>query len=369
MQPSSSGPPQVYSSNVVTPNARLPLQVGQPYSHPHSEPQHYAPPPPPPPPRPTPLEGDDRCLSCRQQTRQLCHVEKGAKLCLECVSHGSATDCLFRRTVVRQGPLDNFAWQELVRVDSFPPTRQYYTLPPPRTSIFSSQAHERRPYLPERQPSPPHRPPVPAEPAPSPRYEDPAPRAFFPPERASSPRKRLRTTNEADDSMQIDSNTTSDASDRGYVDIRPARAEFPAPEHTLAPRQEPMARYVCEECGREFRTSSEYKYVHPISTYHSFANYCSRKHMQRHRPQWTCTFPGCTRQEGFTTKNDLDRHKKAVHKVLGPSDPYWKCFYPGCAKVDKVWPRLDNFKAHVVRMHGGEYVDDLLKKYVVTFVP
>lgn len=98
----------------------------------------------------------------------------------------------------------------------------------------------------------------------------------------------------------------------------------------------------CSKCDSSFKTPAELK-----------------KHFARHEPQYFCNIPGCSRgRDGFTTKNDLDRHRKTMHKILSPNDRFWKCFYPDCAKTEKVWPRLDNFKAHIVRMHGAQYVQE-----------
>lgn len=62
--------------------------------------------------------------------------------------------------------------------------------------------------------------------------------------------------------------------------------------------------------------------------------------------------------------NDLARHKKCVHKqepTRGPKVVY-KCFAYDCPRKDKMWPRLDNFKQHLGRMHSPKDVERLLKK-------
>lgn len=38
------------------------------------------------------------------------------------------------------------------------------------------------------------------------------------------------------------------------------------------------------------------------------------------------------------------------------------CFGRKCPRPDKKWPRLDNFKQHISRMHGEEDLGALLKK-------
>ena len=91
-------------------------------------------------------------------------------------------------------------------------------------------------------------------------------------------------------------------------------------------------------------------------------NHLARKHQQRHEKPHKCTISGCPRKEGFTTKNDLDRHKKSLHGISLPNDRSFKCAGAQCNKRGKIWPRLDNFKSHCQRMHSKEDLDELLKK-------
>ncbi|RMZ80724.1 hypothetical protein DV738_g2596, partial [Chaetothyriales sp. CBS 135597] len=102
----------------------------------------------------------------------------------------------------------------------------------------------------------------------------------------------------------------------------------------------------CNQCGHTFRKHSDLK-----------------KHNARHSRQHRCVEDNCPRaQIGFATINDLYRHEKSVHgKHVGKSRSY-KCFAPGCAKASKLWPRLDNFKQHLIRMHPNEELDALVKK-------
>lgn len=89
-----------------------------------------------------------------------------------------------------------------------------------------------------------------------------------------------------------------------------------------------------------------------------------RKHEARHRKLFKCDEPGCPRKEGFGTINDLARHKKCVHNKepeRGPKMMYM-CFGKNCPRPDKRWPRQDNFKQHLNRMHGEEDADALLRK-------
>ena len=79
-----------------------------------------------------------------------------------------------------------------------------------------------------------------------------------------------------------------------------------------------------------------------------------------------CTVTGCHREQGFTTRNDLERHMKSLHNILpAGNDPRrFRCAGPNCNKKDKIWPRLDNFRKHITRIHPDEDVDDLVVKYV-----
>ncbi|KAI9044605.1 putative C2H2 finger domain protein [Aspergillus affinis] len=89
-----------------------------------------------------------------------------------------------------------------------------------------------------------------------------------------------------------------------------------------------------------------------------------RKHEARHRKLFKCDEPYCPRKEGFGTINDLARHKKCVHKQDPERGPkmLFMCFGHNCPRKDKRWPRLDNFRQHLTRMHHDEDIDDLLKR-------
>ncbi|KAE8550323.1 hypothetical protein EYB25_006549 [Talaromyces marneffei] len=85
-----------------------------------------------------------------------------------------------------------------------------------------------------------------------------------------------------------------------------------------------------------------------------------RKHDARHRKAHKCEEDGC--ESRFGNKNDLERHRKSVHNKCpecGPKETY-KCFGRNCGHPEKVWPRLDNFKAHLRLKHYEENETDLL---------
>ncbi|PYH46664.1 putative C2H2 finger domain protein [Aspergillus saccharolyticus JOP 1030-1] len=89
-----------------------------------------------------------------------------------------------------------------------------------------------------------------------------------------------------------------------------------------------------------------------------------RKHEARHRKSFKCDEPNCTRKDGFGTINDLARHKKCVHKQEPERGPkvLYMCFGTKCPRKDKRWPRLDNFRQHLARMHHDEDAEELLRK-------
>lgn len=85
--------------------------------------------------------------------------------------------------------------------------------------------------------------------------------------------------------------------------------------------------------------------------------------MLKHNKEFVCDVPGCKRAgEGFSTVNDLDRHKKSVHKIGMNKSKSWQCASANCTNRNKTWPRLDNFKQHIDRMHKDEDMLDLIKR-------
>ncbi|KAJ9249734.1 hypothetical protein DTO207G8_6521 [Paecilomyces variotii] len=89
-----------------------------------------------------------------------------------------------------------------------------------------------------------------------------------------------------------------------------------------------------------------------------------RKHEARHKKMHKCDEPSCSRKEGFGTVNDLERHKKCIHNKEPERGPkiLYMCFAPNCPRRNKQWPRLDNFRQHLTRMHRDEDPVQLLKK-------
>lgn len=85
--------------------------------------------------------------------------------------------------------------------------------------------------------------------------------------------------------------------------------------------------------------------------------------MLKHEKPHRCDIRGCTRTEGFITINDLQRHKKSVHKIgVDSITKSYKCASSKCKSPEKLWPRLDNFKQHILRMHKDEDVSILIQR-------
>ncbi|KAI1459285.1 hypothetical protein F4805DRAFT_92883 [Annulohypoxylon moriforme] len=97
----------------------------------------------------------------------------------------------------------------------------------------------------------------------------------------------------------------------------------------------------CEICQKVLKTKSEFK-----------------KHKQRHDKPFKCSVEGCTRREGFSTPNDLDRHIRSLHPQEDATGNRYQCPIGACKNKDKIWPRADNFRAHMKRVHRKEQITD-----------
>jgi hypothetical protein len=124
----------------------------------------------------------------------------------------------------------------------------------------------------------------------------------------------------------------------------------PPTEWAMQPQQQPLQQparpfdgkgIICETCKKPVKTNSELK-----------------KHRQRHTKPFTCDVHGCARTEGFSTPNDLDRHKRSVHPDESPDGNRFQCPHGQCKSKEKIWPRADNFRAHLKRVHRIENVKD-----------
>ena len=82
------------------------------------------------------------------------------------------------------------------------------------------------------------------------------------------------------------------------------------------------------------------------------------KHHQRHTKPHVCDVPNCSRKgKGFSTTNDLDRHRRSLHPDLYGGSGYY-CDIGQCRAKEKGWPRADNFRSHLKRMHKREVTTD-----------
>ncbi|KAK3906191.1 hypothetical protein C8A05DRAFT_29977 [Staphylotrichum tortipilum] len=98
---------------------------------------------------------------------------------------------------------------------------------------------------------------------------------------------------------------------------------------------------VCPDCKATLKTNSELN-----------------KHRARHNKPFKCTVAECPKAtEGFSTNNDLDRHKRCVHKLVVGPETFYRCDIDQCREKLKNWPRQDNFKQHLSRKHGVTNVD------------
>ncbi|KAK1828291.1 hypothetical protein QBC39DRAFT_333424 [Podospora conica] len=135
---------------------------------------------------------------------------------------------------------------------------------------------------------------------------------------------------------------------RGRSHDRGPAASNPSPRdawNTQRPSNPEAATLVCPECAQTVKTKAELN-----------------KHKSRHEKPHMCQEPGCPRKMGFGTSNDLLRHQQSVHGADGIK---YRCTEGSCLdKVQKDWPRADNFKQHLKRMHQIELGSDPdLSKY------
>ncbi|KAI2781403.1 hypothetical protein F4815DRAFT_492628 [Daldinia loculata] len=114
-----------------------------------------------------------------------------------------------------------------------------------------------------------------------------------------------------------------------------------SPQPAIARQINPEVGKICETCNKVLKTKSEFK-----------------KHKQRHDKPFKCTVKGCTRSEGFSTPNDLDRHKRSLHPDEHADGDRYRCQVGPCFNKNKIWPRADNFRAHMKRVHQKELIKD-----------
>lgn len=81
----------------------------------------------------------------------------------------------------------------------------------------------------------------------------------------------------------------------------------------------------------------------------------SRKCEKRHSRPFKCAIPDCQNVKGFASEIELKGHVDSKHADLsgeGSQSIQYVCRSIGCQSGDKLWPRLDNFRNRLRRIHG-----------------
>ncbi|KAH7011647.1 hypothetical protein EDB80DRAFT_397528 [Ilyonectria destructans] len=168
----------------------------------------------------------------------------------------------------------------------------------------------------------------------------------------------IEATSVYDDDQNPETQNAAQLIESFHLDVSPTSnaPQFPQWSHprptqsvVTAPASEDCKHY-CSSCNTWLKTRSELN-----------------KHSLRHSKPFHCDALGCSRTEGFSTKNDLDRHKRSVHSDLSVSGPRYVCPLGQCGAKDqpKLWPRADNFRSHLRRIHQKDCTpDDDLEEYL-----
>ncbi|KAK3945929.1 hypothetical protein QBC46DRAFT_403012 [Diplogelasinospora grovesii] len=115
---------------------------------------------------------------------------------------------------------------------------------------------------------------------------------------------------------------------------------------TATPPDLDSKSFNCGYCPELFRTKSELN-----------------KHRLRHERPFLCTAPGCKRTQGFGTANDLERHVHSIHRTNGVR---YRCREAQCKSKNKLWPRADNFRQHLRKVHNSSIeAEESLEPYTV----
>ncbi|PTB69749.1 hypothetical protein BBK36DRAFT_1188342 [Trichoderma citrinoviride] len=110
------------------------------------------------------------------------------------------------------------------------------------------------------------------------------------------------------------------------LNISPAIPTYPPP---IPYSQNHHVEYRCDQCDAAVKTRSELK-------------------------PYKCNYESCPKAtQGFSTLNDLARHKRTVHREIDHNVPVYICRHDPCTrKKEKPWPRADNFRSHLARSHN-----------------
>jgi hypothetical protein len=106
-------------------------------------------------------------------------------------------------------------------------------------------------------------------------------------------------------------------------------------------------KYYCHDCNQRLKTKSELN-----------------KHHSRHNKPHRCSHPNCDKK--FASPNDLTRHRSTYHNEYSLVQRIFVCRHDGCDKKEpKRWPRADNFRSHLTRVHKLHVsADDDLTQYL-----
>src|ERR1700691_5054711 len=79
--------------------------------------------------------------------------------------------------------------------------------------------------------------------------------------------------------------------------------------------------------------------------------------MDKHERPYICTVDGCDHPKGFTSKGDLLRHQRIVHKPDSEQGTLLFCEEPYCARgrsggPNAAFSRPDNLAQHMRTTHG-----------------
>jgi len=125
-------------------------------------------------------------------------------------------------------------------------------------------------------------------------------------------------------------------------DFGTPRPELRVPLASQPFTEEPRLPILSPTCHRDVKTQSEFQ-----------------KHFIRHKRPFRCDILDCPRTDGFSTMNDLDRHKKLRHAQHYIEPPYvrrYSCTVVGCTYT--TWHRSDSFRSHLKGFHYNEFRDD-----------
>ena len=115
---------------------------------------------------------------------------------------------------------------------------------------------------------------------------------------------------------------------------RPEPLIFPASQR---PSEEFISPLVCPTCHKQVKSHNDLK-----------------KHDLRHKELFVCDVFDCSPTEGFSTFNELNRHRKSKHSehFVDALIKNYNCTISGCKSADKAWPRQENFCSHLKTAHS-----------------